>query len=226
MKIWRSRANEYPWHVTLSHHIGHALDFAKEIDDFVGCHQDLHALELDVADWSAICLVAGWLKVFDSATTDMSKTKEPMLSTIHAIFRGLQDHVHQVLADLPDSALHQLRNGLIEAHKKLSDYHYHSDESLYYTWASCTLYAFPYFVFHWQLTFIFSTWSLDYVWRAQKRLHFGPRPSHWSEQCTASNQDIQQQELCERLIKPPFNHPNQVHPFLQPVVVSPAHPKR
>ena len=131
----------------LSSHLGHALDFAKEIDDFVGRHRDLRALELDTADWSAIHLVAGWLKAFRSATTDMSKTKEPMLSTVHAIFRGLQDHVRQALADLPDSAPHQLTNGLIEAHTKLSDYYYHSDESPYYTWAACMLYIFPNFVF-------------------------------------------------------------------------------
>ena len=141
----------------LSRRIGRALDFAKEIDDFVGRHRDLRALELDVADWSAIRLVAGWLKVFRSATTDMSKTKEPMLSTVHAIFRGLQDHVRQALADLPDSAPHQLRNGLIEAHKKLSDYYYRSDESPYYTWASCMFYAFPYFVFLLTIDLYFST---------------------------------------------------------------------
>ena len=131
----------------LSSHLGRALDFAKEIDDFVGRHRDLRALELDTADWSAIRLVAGWLKAFRSATTDMSKTKEPMLSTVHAIFRGLQDHVRQALADLPDSAPHQLTNGLIEAHTKLSDYYYRSDESPYYSWAACMLYIFPNFVF-------------------------------------------------------------------------------
>jgi hypothetical protein len=73
--------------------LGRALDFTVEIDDFIGCNRDLRALELDPDDWAAISQVAGWLKVFRSATTEMSKTKEPMLSTVHAIFRGLQDHV-------------------------------------------------------------------------------------------------------------------------------------
>jgi len=135
--------------------IGRALDFAKEINDFVGRHRDLRALELNAADWSAIRLITGWLKAFHSATTDMSKMKEPMLSTVHAIFRSLQDHVRQALANLPDSAPHQLTNGLIEAHKKLSDYYYHSDESLYYTWAACMLYTFPYFVFLLTVDFYF-----------------------------------------------------------------------
>ena len=119
---------------------GRALDFSKEIDDFVGHNHDLRALELDPDDWAAISQVAGWLKLFRSATTEMSKTKEPMLSTVHAIFRGLQDHLSTILRELPDSAPSQLRNGLVEAHTKLSDYYFRSDESPYYTWAAskCT----------------------------------------------------------------------------------------
>ena len=53
---------------------------------FVGRNRDLRALELDQNDWVAISQVAGWLKAFRSATTEMSKMKEPMLSTVHAIF--------------------------------------------------------------------------------------------------------------------------------------------
>ena len=66
--------------------LGRALDFAEEIDDFVGRSCDLRALELDKDDWAAISQVARWLKAFRSATTEMSKMKEPMLSTVHAIF--------------------------------------------------------------------------------------------------------------------------------------------
>ena len=117
--------------------LGRALDFAKEIDDFVGRNRDLRALELDSDDWEAVSQVAGWLKAFRSATTEMSKTKEPMLSTVHAIFRGLQEHVSLILRELPDSAPPQLRTGLVEAHTKLSDYYFRSDESPYYTWAAC-----------------------------------------------------------------------------------------
>ena len=112
------------------------MDFTKEIDDFVGRHRDLRALELDPDDWVAISQVAGWLKAFRSATTDMSKTKEPMLSTVHAVFRGLQDHVSSILRELPDSAPLQLRTGLVEAHTKLSEYYFRSDESPFYTWAA------------------------------------------------------------------------------------------
>lgn len=110
------------------------MDFKREIDDFVGRHRDLRALELDTDDWEAISQVAAWLKAFRSATTQMSKTKEPMLSTVHAIFRGLQDHIRSILSKLPDSAPAQLMDGLLEAHNKLSEYYYRSDESPYYTW--------------------------------------------------------------------------------------------
>ena len=113
------------------------MDFATDIDDFVGRHRDLRALELDEDDWEAIKQVASWLKAFRSATTQMSKTKEPMLSTVHAIFRGLQDHISTILRELPDSAPRQLREGLVGAHTKLSDYYWRTDESPYYTWAAC-----------------------------------------------------------------------------------------
>ena len=102
----------------------------------MGRHRDLRALELDPADWDAISQVSGWLKYFRAATTEMSRTKEPMLSTVHAIFRGLQEHIRSILQDLPDKAPTQLRTGLTEAHRKLSDYYYRSDESPYYTWAA------------------------------------------------------------------------------------------
>ena len=60
-----------------------------------------------------------------------------MLSTVHAIFRGLQDHVSSTLREFPDLAPSQLRTGLVEAHTKLSNYYFHSDKSPYYTWAAC-----------------------------------------------------------------------------------------
>ncbi|KAF5328727.1 hypothetical protein D9619_011460 [Psilocybe cf. subviscida] len=113
-----------------------ALDFSKEIDQFVSIHKDLRGLELDEQDWSAITQVSGWLKVFCSATTEMSRTKEPMLSTIHASFRGLQEHVAEALRKLPDSAPPQLRKGLLESHAKLSEYYGKTDSSPYYVWAA------------------------------------------------------------------------------------------
>jgi hypothetical protein len=79
-----------------------------------------------------------WLKVFRSATTEMSRTKQSMLSTTHAVFRGLQDHLRLIIKTLPDSTPPRLKRGLLEAHRKLSDYYYKSDESPYYTWAAST----------------------------------------------------------------------------------------
>ena len=60
-----------------------------------------------------------------------------MLSTALAIFRGLQDHLRNILRDLPDGSPSQLRQGLIDAHEKPGEYYYRFDESPFYTWASC-----------------------------------------------------------------------------------------
>ncbi|KAJ6472272.1 hypothetical protein DFH09DRAFT_893329, partial [Mycena vulgaris] len=104
----------------------------KIIDDFVGKHRDLHHLDLTAADWDAIILVTGWLKSFRTATTLMSTTKRPMLSYTHAIFRGLQEDLRTSLTQLLFSTPSVLRNGLLEAHRKLSDYYYKMDQSPYY----------------------------------------------------------------------------------------------
>ncbi|KAJ7140751.1 hypothetical protein C8R44DRAFT_726475 [Mycena epipterygia] len=59
-----------------------------------------------------------------------------LLSTTHAIFRGLQQHIKEAITKLPDSADDALRTGLVEAHLKLSDYYTKFDQSRYYLWAS------------------------------------------------------------------------------------------
>jgi hypothetical protein len=88
-------------------------------------------------DWDAITLVTQWLKTFRSATTQMSSTKRPMLSSTHAIFRGLQESVRGFIKDLPKDASPSLRAALLNSHRKLSDYYYKFDESPYYVWAGC-----------------------------------------------------------------------------------------
>jgi hypothetical protein len=118
--------------------LGRALDHRKIIDDFVGKHRDMHHLDLNAADWEAVIMVSDWLKSFRSATTLMSTTKRPVLSFTHTVFRGLQEDLRSSIRQLPLSTPSVLRNGLIEAHRKLSDYYYKSDESPYYTWAART----------------------------------------------------------------------------------------
>jgi hypothetical protein len=68
----------------------------------------------------------------------MSTTKRPVLSFTHTVFRGLQEDIRTSIRELPLATPSALRNGLIEAHTKLSDYYYKSDESPYYTWAART----------------------------------------------------------------------------------------
>src|SRR5258707_4303381 len=117
--------------------LGHALDYHDTIDSFVSRNKDLHALELSNTDWESIKLVAAWLKSFQSATTEMSATKVPMLSTKHVIFQGLQDDIKNILHDLPSSVSSEIKLSLTDAHCKLSDYYYQFDASLFYTWAAC-----------------------------------------------------------------------------------------
>jgi hypothetical protein len=116
---------------------GRAVDYQDIIDNSVAKNHDLCAYELSADDWDAIALVTRWLKSFRLATTQMSTTKHSMLSSTHAIFRGLQDDVRNSLAALPDSAPAMLRTGLMKAHQKLSDYYTKLDESPYYIWAAC-----------------------------------------------------------------------------------------
>lgn len=74
--------------------------------------------------------------MFRSATTQMSATKTPMISTTHAIFRGLQDQLKTILVSLPDDVTPGVKSGILKAHRKLSDYFFKFDESPYYTWAA------------------------------------------------------------------------------------------
>ena len=117
---------------------GRALDYRDTIDSFVSRNKDLHALELSNTDWESLKLVTSWLKSFQSATTEMSTTRVPMLSTTHAIFRGLQDDIKNILRDLPNSVSPKIKLGLTDAHRKLSEYYYQFDVSPFYTWAACT----------------------------------------------------------------------------------------
>ncbi|KAK0460355.1 hypothetical protein IW261DRAFT_1428926 [Armillaria novae-zelandiae] len=116
---------------------GCALDYHDIVDEFVSSIRDFRDEELLTQDdWHAIELVTGWLKAFCVATTDMSTTQHPMLSTMHTIFHGLQSHLRDILRELPDDIAPQIKTGLIEAHCKLSDYYYKYDESPLYTWAA------------------------------------------------------------------------------------------
>jgi hypothetical protein len=121
------------------------LDYQNAINDFVAKTRELQQYELSDDDWQAIELVTGWLKAFRSATTQMSTTKHPMLSSAHAIFQGLEESLQDDLANLPDSAPTKTWLALINAHRKLSDYFFKIDDSPYYVWASsefCAAFGF------------------------------------------------------------------------------------
>lgn len=125
----------------MSYLIGRALQYRPVIERFVAVNKDLRSFELSDDDWSAITLISQWLKSFRSATIQMSATKKPMLSSTLAIFRGLQDSLRQTLRTLPETTPPKLREGLVKAHLKLSDYYGKTDRSPYYVWA-CRKYPF------------------------------------------------------------------------------------
>lgn len=116
---------------------GRALDYRQAIDSYVMRTRDLHLYELSDEDWTSITMVSSWLKSFRSATTQMSTTKTPMLSTTLAIFRGLQDDIKTILRSLPTAVPLSIKMGLLDAHEKLSEYYFKYDESPFYTWAAC-----------------------------------------------------------------------------------------
>jgi hypothetical protein len=80
-------------------------------------------------------MVTYWLEIFCSATTQMSATKQPTLSSTHAVFRGLQRRLKEIIAGLPASADPALKEGLVNAYRKL-DYFTKFDQSRYYGWAA------------------------------------------------------------------------------------------
>ncbi|KAJ8495678.1 hypothetical protein ONZ45_g12768 [Pleurotus djamor] len=106
------------------------------LNDFVAKNRDLRSYELSDSQWNAIEIVAKWLNYFHAASIQMSSTSAPMLSTTLAMFRGLQEHLREILATLPDNAPKVLRDSLVASHLKLSEYYTKIDESPFYTWAS------------------------------------------------------------------------------------------
>ena len=107
---------------------GRALKHREAVNTFVYRHEDLIQYRLTEEDWRAIEMVTRWLKSFRSATTQMSTTKSPMLSSTHAIFRGLQAEIKDILREEKGLST-RLIKGLSDAHLKLSEYYYKFDES-------------------------------------------------------------------------------------------------
>lgn len=83
--------------------------------------------------------MADWLHAFREVTMQMSCTGKPMLSTTHAVFRGLQEELQKAIAALPKNVNPQIQLGLLNAHRKLSDYYHSFDQSPFYTWAASKL---------------------------------------------------------------------------------------
>jgi hypothetical protein len=118
--------------------LGRALSFKEDIGSFSVRYKDLHTFELSDEDWEAISIVTEWLHAFREATTQMSCTGKPMLSTTHAVFCGLQEELRKAISALPQNVNAKIKLGLLNAHRKLSDYYHCFDQSPFYTWAAST----------------------------------------------------------------------------------------
>lgn len=118
--------------------IERALQYRDAINLFVFEVKDAKLPQLTESDWLAIQLVESWLASFRQATTQMSMTKTMTLSAVHATFRDLQDNLRDALTSLSADAPSGLKDGLLNAHRKLSDYYTKIDESPYLIWAACT----------------------------------------------------------------------------------------
>ncbi|KAJ3508846.1 hypothetical protein NMY22_g16486 [Coprinellus aureogranulatus] len=116
--------------------LSRALSFRTAVTYFTAKNLELRKFELSDSDWTAIETVCKWLECFQAATREMSSTRTPMLSTTIAIFRGLQQQIKEAIRSLPPSTSPSVRNALVKAHKKLSDYYFRFDTSSYGTWAA------------------------------------------------------------------------------------------
>lgn len=123
-----------------------AIVYETSIRHFVAAnYRIIGSFDLSDDDWKDIKLIAGWLQMFRLATAQMSATSIPMISTAHAVFRGLQDQLKHILVSLPNNISPSIHSGILSAHRKLSDYFTKFDESPYYTWAASTLSSFTNF---------------------------------------------------------------------------------
>jgi hypothetical protein len=104
-------------------------------------------------EWAAIEIVKEWLQMFQLATTRLSSLDTSTISSVFAVFLGLQSHVRTQLANAPVDLPPELTAGLIGAHKKLAEYFTKSDACPYYMWSACEYFdlcflSAPNFDFH------------------------------------------------------------------------------
>ncbi|KAJ6629837.1 hypothetical protein B0H10DRAFT_1624231, partial [Mycena sp. CBHHK59/15] len=88
--------------------------------------------QLSDSDWDALQQVRSWLSNFRCATTEMSTMSKPMLSRTHLVFCELQASIKEELAAVSNNVAPELKEGMLAAHQKLSDYYFTFDASPYY----------------------------------------------------------------------------------------------
>jgi hypothetical protein len=113
-----------------------SLDRALLYRDAIDRYATLHGLNseaLSAEDWGMVEIVASWLKLFCDTTTRDKTT----ISSVYAVFLGLQDNVRQHIKSASAGMSARLKAGLIGAHEKLAEYFKKLDPSPFYMWAAC-----------------------------------------------------------------------------------------
>ena len=74
--------------------------YRDSVEHYVAAnYRQLGGYDLSDNDWAS----SQQLCMFRAATTQMSVTSKPVISTIHAIFRGLQNNLRNTLCSLPST---------------------------------------------------------------------------------------------------------------------------
>ncbi|CAA7270448.1 unnamed protein product [Cyclocybe aegerita] len=98
--------------------IQRAAELKKPLNNFVAKTCQLRPYELTDQDWTSVKMVMDWLHIFKDATQQML------------------DKLKTILHSLPANVPTNVKNGLVRAHQKLSDYYFKFDQSPHVCWAA------------------------------------------------------------------------------------------
>ncbi|CAA7257320.1 unnamed protein product [Cyclocybe aegerita] len=93
-------------------------ELEKPLNNFVAKTRQLRLYELTDQDWTSVKMVMDWLHIFKDATQQMS------------------DKLKTILCSLPANVPTNVKNGLVRAHQKLSDYYFKFDQLPHVCWAA------------------------------------------------------------------------------------------
>ncbi|KAH8927021.1 hypothetical protein BT69DRAFT_1394053 [Atractiella rhizophila] len=112
------------------------LRYQDAIENYVD-QCGLDSQRLRKAEWDGVEAVATWLESFRNATIEMSTTSSPSLSSTLGMYYGLMGEIKEFITTMPKTIPKEFRDGLVNAHVKLSTYNAVLDNSPYPLWSVC-----------------------------------------------------------------------------------------